>query len=217
MDNTIIGKQFGKLKVLSTKREDKRTYCYCLCECKNEVWVRRDALTSENTKSCGCMKEENYFKSKDMKGRTFDRLKALEPTNQRDKNNGSVIWKCQCECGNITYVSVKNLSEKTVRSCGCLGKENSKSNIAKAIKVHLEKHITKGTNLQMITRNTPISTNKSGVTGVYWSKSRQRWVAQIEFQGRHYNLGRFTDKEEAIKVRKEAEKKYFGKVLDELI
>lgn len=32
------------------------------------------------------------------------------------------IWKCSCECGNITYVSESNIKNGHTKSCGCLGK-----------------------------------------------------------------------------------------------
>lgn len=50
--------------------------------------------------------------------------------------------------------------------------------------------------------------NKSGVTGVY--RFRERWIAQLTFQGKQMCLGRFTTIEEAIVVRQKAEKEYFG-------
>ena len=50
------------------------------------------------------------------------------------------------------------------------------------------------------------STNTSGVTGVSWDKLRNKWIAHIKRK----NLGRFNTKEEAIKVRKQAEIEYFG-------
>lgn len=53
-----------------------------------------------------------------MAGKVFDRLKVLEPTNMR--SGSSVIWKCQCSCGNITYISQNCLKSRTTKSCGCL-------------------------------------------------------------------------------------------------
>ena len=41
-------------------------------------------------------------------------------------------------------------------------------------------------------------------------KSRDKWVARIMYKGKIINLGSFTNKEDAIKVRQEAEIKYFG-------
>ncbi len=51
------------------------------------------------------------------------------------------------------------------------------------------------------------TTNKSGVTGIYWSKPHRKWRAQI-FTGRRLkHLGYFETKCEAISARKAAERK----------
>lgn len=71
-------------------------------------------------------------------------------------------------------------------------------------------------NLRAVTRsqnkmNTGlISANKSGVTGVYFDKSRNKWVARIQIAKKCINLGRFDKFEESIETRKKAEVKYFG-------
>ena len=49
--------------------------------------------------------------------------------------------------------------------------------------------------------------NKSRVTGVYWNKNDNKWIAQITAQGRQQTLGRFKDKFEAICCRKSAERR----------
>jgi hypothetical protein len=54
------------------------------------------------------------------------------------------------------------------------------------------------------------STNKSGVQGVHWAKHCKRWCAQIKINNKTKHLGTFLTKEEAIAVRKEAEKLYRG-------
>lgn len=41
------------------------------------------------------------------------------------------------------------------------------------------------------------SDSKSGVRGVYWVKSKGKWVAQIKSAGRNYHLGYFSTVEEA--------------------
>jgi len=50
--------------------------------------------------------------------------------------------------------------------------------------------------------------NSSGVVGVSWNKSHKKWRAQIRVNGKMVYLGGFTLKEDAIKARKEAERKY---------
>jgi len=52
--------------------------------------------------------------------------------------------------------------------------------------------------------------NKSGVTGVYQDKASKKWISTIKYNYKHIYLGSFIRKEEAIKIRKEAESKYFG-------
>jgi len=54
------------------------------------------------------------------------------------------------------------------------------------------------------------SNNKSGTTGVYWRSTRNTWVARIEIDKKMKYLGCFTNKENAIKARKDAQDLYFG-------
>lgn len=40
-------------------------------------------------------------KPKELLGKKFGVLTVLEPTSQRYSSNGEILWKCQCDCGNI--------------------------------------------------------------------------------------------------------------------
>ncbi|GKS12832.1 hypothetical protein YDYSY3_38320 [Paenibacillus chitinolyticus] len=62
--------------------------------------------------------------------------------------------------------------------------------------------------------NTLSSRNTSGTKGVHFVSSRNKWSANITFQGKRYWLGRYTDKEGAINARKEAEARLHGDFLD---
>ena len=50
--------------------------------------------------------------------------------------------------------------------------------------------------------------NKSGVTGVYWHSTNNRWTARINNNKKQVNLGSFQFKQDAITARKTAEKFY---------
>lgn len=52
--------------------------------------------------------------------------------------------------------------------------------------------------------------NISGVKGVQYDKHRGTWAPQIRVKDKTINLGRFYSLEEAKKIRREAELKYFG-------
>lgn len=60
-------------------------------------------------------------------------------------------------------------------------------------------------------KNTIIAkNNNSGVTGIGWMLSRNKWRVRISLDHKQIYLGLFDDFEEAIRVRQEAEIKYFG-------
>ena len=58
-----------------------------------------------------------------LKGQKFGRLIAIKDTEKR--SNRKVVWLCQCECGNFTYVKSDNLRNGHTLSCGCLQREKA--------------------------------------------------------------------------------------------
>ena len=62
-------------------------------------------------------------KSKNLIGQKFNRLTVLEDTGKR--KNGSVVWLCKCDCGNICEINGGSLTRtnRPTKSCGCLKKE----------------------------------------------------------------------------------------------
>lgn len=202
------------LTILDRKRENDRTYYFCKCDCGNSLWIRGDRLTSKRpTKSCGCLALKTQFKSKDIYNKKYGRLTAIKKTN-KTACNGSIIWECECECGNKAYVPESVLERGETKSCGCLAREVFKENVNKAINAHLDKNIIEGTNIKIISRGELQSNNTSGKTGVMWDKSRNSWVSKITLKNKVYFLGRFKNKEDAIAVRKEAEEKLFKPIID---
>lgn len=142
-------------------------------------------------------------RAKDIAGHRFGRLVALEPTDRR--SGDSVVWKCQCDCGNISYHSLNGLNKGTIKSCGCSRKENDS----------LQRNLgyVDGTCVKFIENPEKVSKrNSSGCRGV--QNFRGKWQARITFQKKTYHLGTFIDKEEAIRARKEAEEKIYGEFLE---
>lgn len=63
-------------------------------------------------------------KVKDLKGMKFGKLLVLENTGKLSLTN-QIIWKCQCDCGNIKEVCTKDFGKNRygkprIQSCGCL-------------------------------------------------------------------------------------------------
>jgi hypothetical protein len=158
-------------------------------------------------------------KIKDLTGKKFGRLEAIkivEPKIRRDKRS---YWLCICDCGNKSIVSVSHLMNGRTKSCGCYRKEiasingikhqsNLKPLDVEKVMIGVKKNCVFDTSLNALSK-TLLSNNTSGVKGVVWDKSRNKWQAKIEFQKKRYFLGRFSNKEDAIKVRKQAEEMLF--------
>ena len=108
----IAGHKFGSLTALYPC-EDKKGYWHCRCDCGNERDVRRGDLLSGNTKTCGA----TIHRMKDITGQRFGSLVALEPVGK--SSSRSMIWRCQCDCGNKVDVGYVSLSSGSTKSCGC--------------------------------------------------------------------------------------------------
>ena len=71
-------------------------------------------------------------------------------------------------------------------------------------------------NLRIVTRsenlqNTDIrKNNTSGTKGVWLNKIRQKWVASVTINNKYKHLGHFDTIEEAIAVRRAAEKEFYS-------
>lgn len=52
--------------------------------------------------------------------------------------------------------------------------------------------------------------NTSGYKGVTWDKARSKWAAKIACKGVHYNLGRFSSREEAHAAYRQAAHRLHG-------
>lgn len=203
----LTNRVLGLLKVVErTGSKNGSALWKCECKCGNVCYVNTRDLMSGDTNSCGCIKSPN------LTDRRFERLKVSERTDKRDVNY-NVIYKCQCDCGNITYVTATDLLKGNVKSCGCLAKETQTKAGENIGRMHVEKNIVDGTNLQAVIRGLQ-SNNTSGYRGVTWDKSKQKWKAQLVFRGKRYNLGRFDKKEDAVKARKLAEEKFFVPIIE---
>lgn len=69
---------------------------------------------------------KNANKIIDLTGKKFGRLTVL---GIDDKPGRKTYWICQCGCGNVKSVRSDSLKDGTVKSCGCLKREQDKNNL----------------------------------------------------------------------------------------
>ena len=121
----LTNQKFGRWTVLYEipERKNNNIYWHCKCECGNEKDVRGADLRNGSSKSCGCLRNELTAEknTKNLIGQKFGRLTVLQKTDKR--RQGSVIWKCLCQCGNIIDVCSVELINGDTQSCGCYQKD----------------------------------------------------------------------------------------------
>lgn len=141
-------------------------------------------------------------KVKDLTGQRFGRLMVIEDSGKR--NHKIVMWKCQCDCGNVCEVRSDKLRSGNTQSCGCLQQEVASR--------PSDQH--ENTRLSLLSGRKINRNNKSGNTGVSWNKRCQQWQVGIKIKGKSHYLGLFANKRDAINARKEGEEKYFKPILE---
>lgn len=198
----ITGARFGRLVVV---KYYGNSAWECICDCGNTTVVKTSNLTNGHTTSCGCKAKEQSVKNglsslQDLTGKRFGKLTAMEYDAEKKK------WKCKCDCGNTCYISQNNLCRKkrNTSSCGCivnLGNAN-------------DTNIVGGTNVGNIRSSTVSKRSSTGIKGVYFCKSKGKYVAHIGFRGKQYTLCTSSDINECIAARKEAEKRIFVEFLE---
>jgi hypothetical protein len=66
---------------------------------------------------------------KNLKDQKFGRLKVLKFVGTSNANRS--IWKCICDCGNISFVHTSHLTSGHTMSCGCYQRERIKETLTK--------------------------------------------------------------------------------------
>lgn len=215
----LSGLKFGRLLVLNRNKERERCWD-CLCECGNKCTVHMSELQSGKTKSCGCLRKEI----------AYDKCKKY---NDYEIQEDYVIM--YTTKGEPFFVDLEDF-EKVKDICWHKTKDGYITGTYKDKNIRLHRlimnapddlfvdHIhgestrndNRKCNLRLATeqencRNHPITKdNTSGVTGVNWHKAANKWRAFIGIDGKNIHLGTFDTFDEAVKVRKKAEEKYFG-------
>lgn len=92
----LIGKQYGRLTVIS--RSDAgpipgRVFWNCACECGNKTLVSSGTLTTANSRSCGCIRNEGHIRhGHSRRGRASRTFTTWVGMRQRCSNPNGNRW-----------------------------------------------------------------------------------------------------------------------------
>ncbi len=119
----LTGVTFGRLRVIGNAgiSRDGHAMFRCRCLCGAESIVCGNILRRRNgTRSCGCLKRRIPLT---IIGQIFGRLTVLSEA----ESDGRRKVDCVCVCGTNVIVDLKRVLSGTTRSCGCLKREQQKT------------------------------------------------------------------------------------------
>lgn len=214
----LTGQRFGRLTVLS-RAEDyispagKRTTRWlCRCDCGTEKIMLRNVI--KRAGSCGCVRREKAaMLARDLGGQRFGRWTVIKRASlpHPDSTGAKTGWLCKCSCGTGRILPARYLTSGASTSCGCQTTEKAAKRIIPTGQNVLGRY--DGTVVSKLSKTAPTASSKTGVRGVYWSASDQRYIAKIGLRNKSIYLGRFKTLEKAAAARKEAEDRYYAPII----
>lgn len=221
----LKGKTFGEWNVIKLdeelmeqrKKEGKcrKTYWICKCSCGNIKSVSSGDLKSGKTLSCGCLyANRNIYDLSKEYGIGYDKKGKCFYFDKEDYNLiKRYYWYINIDGYAIThteqnkgFILMHRLVKNVPKDCVIDHKNRNRNDNRK-------ENLLVCRQLENV-RNIPTrKDNKSGCNGVY-KRHNGRWEAYINVNKKRIYLGTYDIYEEAVKVRKEAELKYWGEIID---
>ena len=118
----------GELKILDYKTDGSSPQVYLNYK-ENEGWIKcNNLINSKIGKFINIKKKPKPITRTDIVGKRFGKLVVIEDDGSRT-NNGSILWKCLCDCGETTHATAAKLESGAKKSCGCLAKWRFKTKL----------------------------------------------------------------------------------------
>lgn len=175
------------------------------CSCGKSLTVRGNSLTAGNTKSCGCGRAEGIRKypfSKKVR-------KAYYPLKRKYLETGEL-----CDRWADSERGIYNFAEDV----GEAPSEDLKIARLDNTKQYSKENCAWMTTKEISARNKKTIRNKSGRTGVRKISAHggkyEYWKAEFRVDGKLVDLGTRKVFEDAVKLREDAELKYYGFIKD---
>lgn len=173
----VQGQRFGALEVIERAGSSKKGAALWLCKCHRcgETAIIEGCRLREK-QDCGCAYREAR---QDLTGQTIAGLYVIRHTGAYGRGNRMYLCKC-LQCGKEAEYPA-NTIRHGVDSCGCARYPTARMKELSARGV--ETAVVDGVNVPVALRTEPNRGNKTGLRGVFYSSSRQCYVATCQVRG----------------------------------
>jgi hypothetical protein len=205
----LEGKKFGQLTVIKKlkKRKYGKVVWLCECNCGNIIETVTGNLRSGNTKSCGCLKKTHqkaYRTTYEYRDKKIYRLWANMVERCHGKNPNKSKWYKNkgikvCSEWRDALTFIKWAEKNGYKEGFSIHRKNNECdyNAENCIFLSKKEHYKKHLGIKKI----PLSNNKSGFSGVSYSKNNKTYVSYIYYKGKQIHLGSFKTAIEANERR----------------
>lgn len=224
----LTGRAFGRWLVLGQAEDyvDKNGNhsamwrCKCSCDNGTEKNVSQRNLKSGKSQSCGCLHNEMmsknfsthkmtgsrlYYIWKGMKARCY--IESHSRYEQYGARGITVCDEWRDDFKAFSDWAIENgYDENALRNECTLERKDVNGNYSP------ENCCWANATTQCINQNLR-KDNKTGIKGINWDKQSHRWQAQLQINKKKVLNEFFDNFDDAVKARKDAERKYFGEFL----
>lgn len=228
----LSGRKFNKLMVLRQGPDiisgRRRTAYYCKCECGNpeELLILADSIKGGHTKSCGKCIYKDIYKDNNIYDLSGDYGVCTMADGNKfifDLDDYDLIKDYSWHLSGREYIGASINYRKDGKWTKhtlmihrlIMGIQDISWKECVVDHINGDVFDNRKSNLRVIPQyknmmNQKISSiNTSGVPGVSFYKKNNKWGVSIHYDGNYEYLGLYDSFDEAVKVRKEAEEKYF--------
>lgn len=139
----LVGERIGRLIVLEEAYKKNQKYYYkCKCDCGNIKVIEADLLTTEKTRSCGCLGTENALDKQKLAIEKFKEKYLIDGTNLASINREKPIRSNTSGITGVTWDKAKEKWRAQIVFKGKtynLGRYDNKEDAAEARKKAEEK------------------------------------------------------------------------------
>lgn len=116
------GYKCNYITVLGKERRNGSLYYFCQCKCGNTKYFQDSVVRYGKVQDCGCHLYPLDVAKKEYIGKKFNFLTITDCYMSVYQSSNRIFAKCKCDCGQETSMTLTEVKNGHIKSCGCIQK-----------------------------------------------------------------------------------------------